>query len=115
MSDTELKPCPCCGSKAEYQWQESGTVSPAQLDNVDIWCTNESCGLLLRIDGKEPDDAFNVWNTRTEQGDKPDHSELIAEIDAWINAPLDKTASLEEYDLQVTILLTDALKALKGD
>ena len=46
---------------------------------------------------------------------QPDHSELIAEIDAWINAPLDKTASLEEYDLLATILLTDAIKALKGD
>ena len=109
MSDTELKPCPCCGSKAEYQWQESGTVSPAQLDNVDIWCTNESCGLLLRIDGKEPDDAFNVWNTRTEQGDKPDHSvldeaiEIVAHQIEHVGGFIGQENTLNE------------LKALKGD
>ena len=50
-----------------------------------------------------------------EQESKPDHSELITEITAWINAPLDKRALIEEYDLQVCILLTDVIKALKGE
>ena len=46
---------------------------------------------------------------------QPDHSELITEIEACIKTPIDKTASLVEYALQITILLIKCRKALKKD
>ena len=58
----ELKPCPFCGSKAEYVTTISGDVS--------VGCTNEICGCTMSIMGWDDDVSRKLladeWNTRYE-------------------------------------------------
>ena len=66
----ELIPCPFCGGKAEYDWQEAGMCSPNQPDLVDIYCLDSDCGALIRTSGKEPNEAIKAWNMRDESSIK---------------------------------------------
>ena len=66
----ELKPCPFCGSGAEYSWEEAGLCSPNQPDLVTMFCTNDDCGAVIHTSGKEPNEAIQHWNQRIKENKK---------------------------------------------
>jgi hypothetical protein len=51
----ELKPCPFCGSPAEYH---------GECDMVWIRCSNYDCGAERSSKFDEPEDAAKDWNER---------------------------------------------------
>ena len=87
MSDTELKPCPCCGGKATFDYQDTS-----------VFCVK--CGIQTACHSTEKT-AVSRWNTRT-----PEHvanspvvsREAIRQVisDDWIYGGLvDKLYALQ--------------------
>ena len=53
----ELKPCPFCGSEAEYY---------SDCEMVKVRCSNYDCWCQLVTWFDEPEEAAEEWNRRTE-------------------------------------------------
>jgi hypothetical protein len=56
--DEELKPCPFCGSKAQYY---------GECDMVWIRCSNHDCRAERSCRSDKPEDAVKNWNERKPQ------------------------------------------------
>lgn len=57
MENEKLKPCPCCGEKAELRETEAG---------FGVWCYGEECGIGTTENNWTKDGAIGIWNKRTE-------------------------------------------------
>lgn len=57
--EAELKPCPFCGSRAEYT---------GECDMVWVRCSNEDCWCQLVTRFDEPEEAAEEWNRRADNG-----------------------------------------------
>ena len=91
---SELKKCPCCGSKADFQVNEEGTASPF---NGGWWiqCTNPACALATNIVFPEKTDAKPLlaekWNRRHAE------SALAAELDGAAKREKRLESEIEHY------------------
>jgi len=59
MENKELKPCPCCGSKAVLKRMSSG-------DDY-VKCSNPNCGMRTKRCKDNVNCAVMVWNARAVQ------------------------------------------------
>lgn len=80
--EDKLKPCPFCGSPAEYieRVDDYGFVTgkPGTIEHV-IECSNRKCPVVfLEATGKTYDDAVKNWNTRDTWANRlPDKQKVI--------------------------------------
>ena len=56
MEDLNLKPCPFCGSEAEFCETEVG---------CSVECSNFDCNVGMLINSWTKKKAISIWNTRT--------------------------------------------------
>ena len=67
----KLKPCPFCGSKAEFYSFEKEITCKMSVEVFDVQCTNTECylcdGAEWEFDSEE--EAAELWNKRKENGD----------------------------------------------
>lgn len=57
MTD-KLKPCPFCGSKADFE--------PKEITFYGVWIKCPQCGIELHNIYETREDAANAWNRRAE-------------------------------------------------
>lgn len=57
MADTELLPCPFCGSESVTSWE------PLAVKELQIRCGNNDC-LGASFQNEDPNKAVAQWNTR---------------------------------------------------
>ena len=70
MSETKLKPCPFCGGKAQYFYNDDGDF----VCDIDVSCTDESCWFCIKdtnyVGSFPPRDTFEeaaeLWNRRAD-------------------------------------------------
>ena len=78
MSDTELKPCPFCGGKAELKGgiritpviDENGAYIDADFECYPSWVECTKCyatGQSFDKDDKDEEKAIEAWNRRENQ------------------------------------------------
>lgn len=60
MTKYKLRPCPCCGSRAELR-HTSGW-------DYYVKCTNASCGLRTKNCHENENGAVIIWNRRVNDG-----------------------------------------------
>lgn len=60
MTKYKLRPCPCCGSRAELRHTSGG-------DDF-VKCTNASCGLRTKNCHENENGAVSIWNRRANDG-----------------------------------------------
>lgn len=60
MTKYKLRPCPCCGSRAELRHTSAG-------DDF-VKCTNASCGLRTKNCHENENGAVSIWNRRANDG-----------------------------------------------
>ncbi|WP_408637932.1 Lar family restriction alleviation protein [Oxalobacter vibrioformis] len=57
MSEVVLKPCPCCGSEARYEYND-------ELDTHAVYCGNHRlCGVATTF-WADAGDCIEAWNRR---------------------------------------------------
>jgi Lar family restriction alleviation protein len=66
MKETELKPCPFCGSKAQRLTNMPFYNLPQYRGRRAILCTH--CGVIML--GRDEEAAVELWNRRADDGRK---------------------------------------------
>lgn len=82
MNKHELKPCPCCGGKAELGYHDPYDGYQGNLGRYFVTCT--ACGLETPRTFKRKAEAVEVWNRRVEEYKDGDIYLNPAFGDMWI-------------------------------
>jgi Lar family restriction alleviation protein len=70
MANTELKPCPFCGGKAELV---KDRMALSFADSFFIRCDNADCYVKPQTPHRlSKDDAVNIWNRRADNEQRAD-------------------------------------------
>ena len=86
MSD--LKPCPFCGGKADYDWGSTTDIGGSLFQSGWACCTNSECNASIDIESVDGDissaDLIEKWNARTNDRLEQENAELREFIEKQI-------------------------------
>lgn len=114
-NDTELKPCPFCGSEAKYHYRDV----PLSKWRHAIVCVSSSCGMEGPIESSKPG-AVELWNRRALEAPadrveklEAENARLLEQLGRMIDIAEARLIRLEKYgigDIEASALTERASK-----